>query len=724
MLAIGEMTLQAFFAQLYAHADVQAEPATAGRAMNAHFATRSLEPDGTWKDLANQYNSSADLSPTGSQMPRLVGLAYASRLFRELNELKGFTHLSHQGDEVAFGTVGNATCAEGMFWETVNAIGVLKSPAIISIFDDGYGISVSNEHQVAKQNISELLKGFQRQPGGREGYDLYVVKGWDYPALLETYQTAAERARREHVPALIHVVELTQPQGHSTSGSHERYKPKERLTWEVEFDGLRKFREWILARGLAEAGELDRVEEEDRRYVEDVRKQAWKAYLAPIQEERKAVAGLIDRLASVSSHADALARVNKRLLGIPIPLRRDAMVAVRDVLLALKDEGLPEKEALLAWKREQETGNTRRYGSHLYNESAGSALKVPVIPPVYSESSPVAYGFDVLNACFGAALNSDPRLVAFGEDVGRLGDVNQGFHGLQSRYGELRVSDTGIRETTILGQAIGLALRGLRPVAEIQYLDYVLYALQIMSDDLATLHWRTHGGQSAPVIVRTRGHRLEGIWHSGSPMAGIIHLVRGMHVLVPRNMTQAAGFYNTLLRADEPALVVEVLNGYRLRERVPDNVGEFTLPLGTPEVLRSGDDVTLVTYGACCRIALEAAGLLSKAGVEVEVIDVQTLLPFDLNGVILESLKKTSRIVFVDEDVPGGTTAYMLQEVIERQSGYTWLDSPPRTIPGKPHRPAYGSDGDYWSKPNAEQVFEAVYDLMHEADPNKYPIFY
>jgi len=724
IFALGELTFQAFFAQLYAHTDVEADPATAGKSMVGHFVTRSLNADGSWKDLMEIHNSTADVSPTAAQMPRLVGLAYASRLYRELEELQSFPQFSHHGDEVAFGTIGNASTTEGMFWEAINAIGVLKTPAVVSIYDDGYGISVTNEYQMLKQDLSELLSGFQRQPGTREGYDLYRVRGWDYPSLLQTYQTASEVARREHVPAIIHVVEVTQPQGHSTSGSHERYKSSQRLAWEEEFDGIRKFRQWIIEQDLATDVVLDEMEQADRRLVEDSRKQAWKAYLAPLQQEHATAARLIGEVASGSTHTSELNLIQKRLLASQNPLRRDVMAAIREALVIVKDEPSTARQALMDWRAAQVKINAERYGSYLYSQSAESALRVPEVKPVYSSKSPSVYGFEVLNACFDAALGRDPHVIAFGEDLGKLGDVNQAFRGLQEKYGELRVSDTGIREATIIGQAIGMAMRGLRPIAEIQYLDYILYALQMMSDDLATLHWRTHGGQKAPVIVRTRGHRLEGIWHSGSPMAGIIHLVRGMHVVVPRNMTQAAGFYNTLLRSDEPALVVEVLNGYRLKERLPDNIGEFTVPLGVPEVIRQGSDVTLVTYGACCRIVLEAADLLSKASIEAEVIDVQTLLPFDLNGRILESLKKTSRIVFVDEDVPGGASAYMLQEVIETQGGFNWLDAPPRTLPGKPHRPAYGSDGDYWSKPNVEQVFECVYQIMHEADPAAYPLVF
>ncbi|RMG62813.1 MAG: transketolase, partial [Calditrichaeota bacterium] len=717
-------TLEQYFAQLYAHADVEAEPMTGGRQMNAHFATRLLNPDGSWKNLTEQYNSSADLSPTGSQMPRLVGLAYASRLYRELEALKDFTQFSRNGNEVAFGTIGNASCAEGMFWEAVNALGVLKSPAVIAIWDDEYGISVPNEYQVTKGNLSEVLKGFQREPGSREGFDIYTVKGWDYPALVETFLQAATVAREEHVPAIVHVVELTQPQGHSTSGSHERYKPRERLEWERAFDCNRKFREWILNQGLASEAELEALEAEEQRRVEETRDRAWEAYQTPIRKERTEVAGLIACMAEQSRQRDALLQVRSQLLGLKAPLRRDIFAAIREALMLSKDDPEAVRRPLIEWKQTQEEVNRHRYGDFLYVEGPRSARRVREVEPRYSANPPLVYGFEVLNACFDAILKRDPRVVAFGEDVGRLGDVNQGFKGLQEKYGELRVSDTGIRECTILGQAIGLAMRGLRPIAEVQYLDYLLYALQIMSDDLATVHWRSAGGQIAPVIVRTRGHRLEGVWHSGSLMAGIIHLVRGMNVLVPRDMTRAAGFYNTLLQSDEPGLIVEVLNGYRLKEALPENIGEITVPVGVPEVLREGSDVTLVTYGACCRIVLEAARQLQRVGISAEVIDVQSLLPFDLHGRILESLKKTSRIVFVDEDVPGGTTAYMLEEVVEKQGGYYWLDSEPRTIPGKAHRPAYGSDGDYFSKPNVEEIFYTVYELMHEVNPRKYPLFF
>jgi pyruvate/2-oxoglutarate/acetoin dehydrogenase E1 component/TPP-dependent pyruvate/acetoin dehydrogenase alpha subunit len=724
IFALGEISIQELFAQLYAHTDVQAEPSTAGRSMIGHYNTRSLNPDGSWKNLMEIYNSSADVSPTGSQMPRLVGLAYASRLYRELEELKQFSQFSNNGNEIAFGTIGNASTSEGMFWEAINAIGVLKVPAIITIYDDEYGISVHNQHQMVKGNLSELLKGFQRAPGTEEGYDLYTVRGWDFPALIDAYQQAASITRSAHTPAIIHIIELTQPLGHSTSGSHERYKSKQRLAWEEEFDCLKKLRAWIIEHGIAIDSQLEEIEANAHNEVEELRKNAWQAYLLPIQEETRQAADLVDQLAASSSHAAELGKISHHLVHNPNPLRRDIISATQEALTLVRAEPLVEKQALIARVERLEELNEERYSSHLYSQSPLSALKVNEVNPVYSDSSPLVYGFEVLNACFDAALEREPRLIAFGEDVGKLGDVNQGFRGLQEKFGQLRVSDTGIRETTIIGQAIGLAQRGLRPIAEIQYLDYLLYALQIMSDDLATLLWRTKGGQKAPLIVRTRGHRLEGIWHSGSLMAGMIHLIRGMHVLVPRNMTQAAGFYNSLLLSDEPAVVVEVLNGYRLRERLPDNIGEFTIPLGVPEVIREGTDITIATYGACCRIALQAAEKLSAVNIDAEVLDVQSLLPFDVNGLLLESLKKTSRILFVDEDVPGGTTAYMLQEVIEKQGGYFWLDSPPRTLPSKPHRPAYGSDGDYWSKPNSEAIFRVVYEMMHEADPGSYPMFF
>ncbi|MEZ0395834.1 MAG: thiamine pyrophosphate-dependent enzyme [Anaerolineales bacterium] len=725
VMALGVLDVQAYFAQLYAHTDLEADPATAGRSMVGHFVSRYINPDGSWKDQTELYNIAADVSPTAAQMPRLVGLAYASVLYRHLDELKPHAaRFSRNGDEVAWATIGNASTAEGMFWEAVNAIGVLKAPAVISVFDDGYGISVPNQFQMVKENIGAILKGFERTPCPAEqcdhGYDLYTVPAWDYRALLVTYQAAAEIARQYHIPALVHVTDVTQPLGHSTSGSHERYKSPERLAWEAEWDCIKKFREWIIENGVADEAALTKLEEEEKQYVEEARKRAWEAYRAPLEAERRQVAGLLTELARASNQADGLEQARVRLEAEAAPTRRDLAMVVHEALVLTRGESSPARQQLVAWRADLERQQEERYHSFLYSPLSDSALNVAEVKPVYAPDAPLVMGFEVVNAAFDAALAREPRLVAFGEDVGKLGDVNQGFRGLQEKYGALRVTDTGIREATILGQAIGLAMRGLRPIAEIQYLDYLLYALQLMSDDLATLLWRTKGGQKAPVIVRTRGHRLEGIWHSGSPMAGIIHLVRGMHVLVPRDMTRAAGFYNTLLKAEEPAIVVEVLNGYRVKERLPANIGEMTVPLGVPEVVREGQDVTVVTYGACVRIALAAAEKLAQVGIEAEVMDVQSLLPFDIHGRILESLKKTGRILFVDEDVPGGTTAYMLREVLEVQGGYQWLDSAPRTLPGAAHRPAAANDGDYWSKPNAEAIFDAAYEMMREAFPARF----
>jgi pyruvate/2-oxoglutarate/acetoin dehydrogenase E1 component/TPP-dependent pyruvate/acetoin dehydrogenase alpha subunit len=710
MFATGSATLDEFFAQLYAHPDVEHDPWSGGRSMNCHFATRLLNPDGSWRETADMHNTSADLSPTASQMPRLVGLAYASKLYRALDELKSMTQFSHNGDEIGWGTIGNASCAEGMFWESINAAGVLQIPMIVSIWDDNYGISVPNEFQMTKGHISELLKGFQREAHQRQGFDVYTVKGWDYPALCETYIAAASIVRWEHVPAIIHVTEVTQPQGHSTSGSHERYKSRERLNWEIEHDAITKMRAWMIGQGIVSAEEVEGFEKDDLTAVREAQRRAWQAYRKPIDDEVKAVISLIESIGGREA-ADELRRNQA-------PFRRDAMRALTSAIVAARGK-VPQE--VLDWRRDHDAYAASLYDSNLYSETAESALRVPEVTPTFADDAPEKNGFEIINACFDAALKRLPNLVAMGEDVGKLGDVNQGCAGLQERYGIHRVSDTGIREVTIVGQAIGMALRGLRPIAEIQYLDYILYALQIMSDDLATTRWRTAGGQKCPVIIRTRGHRLEGIWHSGSPMAGIIHLVRGMYVCVPRNMTQAAGFYNTMLQSDDPAIIVEVLNAYRVKEKLPSNIGDFTVPLGVPEVLREGRDVTLVSYGATLRIVMETAEWLATVGVDAEVVDVQTLLPFDTRGIIVESIRKTSRVAFIDEDVPGGGTAYMLQQVLEHDRGYDWLDSPPLTIAAKEHRPAYGSDGDYWSKPNRESIFAAVYELMHEANPKKYP---
>ncbi|HYC61019.1 MAG TPA: thiamine pyrophosphate-dependent enzyme [Thermoanaerobaculia bacterium] len=708
MLALGAATLEEFFAQLYADADVTHDPWSAGRSMNAHFASRYLDADGNWTSQTDAYNVSADMSPTGSQMPRLVGLGWASRLYRELG-IPNAEQFSRNGDEIAWGTIGNASTAEGMFWESLNAGGVLGIPMIVSIWDDGYGISVPNEFQITKGNLSELLKGFQREPKSKQGYDLYTVKAWDYAALCETYISAAQVVRMEHVPAIIHVTEVTQPQGHSTSGSHERYKSKERLEWEVEFDGIRKMRDWMIAQGIATADELDAMEKEDIAVVREAQRRAWQAYRVPIDAEVQEAIVILDRLGAID--------LKQELQRNQAPYRRDAVRAVASALISGATGSQPVDATATQWLQQRQREGDERYDSHLFARPSSVAK----VPAEYADDAPILNGFEILNHTFDHALRRDPRVIIFGEDVGKLGDVNQGCLGLQEKYGLWRVMDTGIRECTIVGQAIGAAMRGLRPIAEIQYLDYILYGLQIMSDDLATLRWRSAGGQSAPVIIRTRGHRLEGIWHSGSPMAGIIHLVRGMHVCVPRNMTQAAGFYNTLLRGDDPAIVVEVLNGYRTKEKLPANIAEFTLPLGVPEVLREGRDVTLVSYGATLKIVMEAVELLASVGIDAEVIDVQTLLPFDVNGVIVESLKKTNRIAFIDEDVPGGASAFMLQQVLDRDRGYDFLDSQPLTIAAKEHRPSYGSDGDYWSKPNRESIFSGVYDLMREANPRKYP---
>ncbi len=742
MLAAGLTTVEQLFAQLYADSDPAHEPASAGRQMNGHFATRTLNEDGSWKRLVDLKTSTADTSPTASQMPRLVGLAYASRLYRELDELAHLDGFSNRGDEIAFGTIGNASCAEGPFWEALNAAGLLRAPLLMSIWDDDYGISVHNEHQIVKEDLSAVLAGFGRLPGENvtpeggqrndvpeggqrnEGFDLYTVKGWDYPALCDLYLRAARTVRRDHVPALIHVIEVTQPQGHSTSGSHERYKSEERLAWEREHDCLKKMREWIVGEALASGEELEELEREAEAEVKTAQRTAWKAFMDPVRREQGTLLGLIDAVASQSSRRDEVEKLAGVLGRVPNPVRRNLQTTAWEVLFLTRDEDLPSRAALRRWHREAERRGQERYGSHLYSESARRALEVAPVAPVYAGDAPSLRGFEILNRGFDAAFARVPNLIAFGEDVGQLGDVNQGMTGLQQKYGELRVSDTGIRECTILGQAIGMAMRGLRPIAEIQYLDYLLYALQILSDDLATVRYRTRGRQMAPVIVRTRGHRLEGIWHSGSPMSGILGLTRGVYLCVPRDMTRAAGFYNTLLESDDSGIVIEVLNAYRMKEKLPSNLAELKVPLGVPEVLRSGSDVTLVTYGACCQVALAAAGKLAAAGIEVEVIDIQTLLPFDLPGVIGKSLARTHRIVFLDEDVPGGASAFMMQQVLEDQNGYHWLDAEPRTLTGTEHRPAYGSDGDYWSKPQPEHVFETVYELMNEAEPERFPIFY
>ncbi|MEK6780511.1 MAG: thiamine pyrophosphate-dependent enzyme [Bacteroidota bacterium] len=720
MLAIGELTLQQYFAQLYAHPDVEADPASAGRLMNGHFATRMIDERGAFKQLSELKNSSADVSPTAAQMPRLVGLAYASKLFRNSPGLKSFSNLSTDGNEIAFGMIGNASTSEGMFFEAINAAGVLQIPMLTSVWDDDYGISVPKEYQTTKGSISKILSGFQRNKN-EKGYEIFSVKGWDYEELCHTYENAAKICREEHVPVLVHVVEMTQPQGHSTSGSHERYKPKDRLKWESEHDCIRKMKEWIVESGFALPEEIDALEKDAKATAKAAKEAAWKSFNKEIQNDQQ-------RLSLLLTHAveedEKISPIKAELDKTLNPLKLDSVKAAKKALRLLRSSSSETRGLLIAWLDDVMKNAQDQYSSHLYSQSEWSALNVLEVRPTYSDTSPLVDGREVLHACFNAALNRDPRVLAFGEDVGRIGDVNQAFVGLQEKYSEWRVMDTGIRECTIVGQGIGLALRGLRPIAEIQYLDYFLYALQILSDDLACLQYRTKGGQKAPLIIRTRGHRLEGVWHAGSPIGMILNGLRGIYILVPRDMTQASGFYNTMLLSDDPALIIECLNGYRLKERLPDNISEFTVPLGVPEILKEGSDVTVVTYGSMCRVVTEAANELAKIGIFCEVIDVQTLLPFDIHHSIVTSVKKTNRILFADEDVPGGATAFLMQKVLEEQGAYQFIDSQPVTITAKEHRPAYGSDGDYFSKPNAEDIYDKIYELMHEVDPDQFPQLY
>lgn len=723
MMAIGELTSQQFFAQLYAHTSVEEEPASAGRMMNGHFGTRLLDENGEWKDQTSMKNSSSDISNTGGQMPRLLGLAYASKLYRNNPGLKKFKQFSVNGNEVAFGTIGNASTSEGHFYEAMNAAGVLQVPMVMAVWDDEYGISVPKEYHTTKGSISKALAGLQRT-AKEQGVEILTAKGWDYPGLCETFEKAEKIARNEHVPVLVHVEEVTQPQGHSTSGSHERYKSKDRLEWEAKFDCLKKMREWILEEDLATNKELDAIEEEAKKAAKEARAEAWKAYTESIKTEAASVTGMIDSVAENSAEKTKLLSIGKNLReGLNIN-KLELSKGVKKALRLTRNESSKTRDMLNHWLRTNNQKRHDEYSSHLYSESKYSSLNINPEAPKYSEQSKMVDGREVLQACFDDALNRDPRVFAIGEDVGKIGDVNQGFAGLQEKYGVLRVTDTGIRETTIIGQGIGAALRGLRPIAEIQYLDYLLYAVQTLSDDLATLQYRTKGGQKAPLIIRTRGHRLEGVWHSGSPMGMIINSLRGVYVLVPRNMTQAAGMYNTLLESDDPALMIECLNGYRLKERMPDNVGEFKVPLGIPEVIREGSDVTIVTYGSMCRIVMEAATELANIDIEVEVIDAQTLIPFDRHQSIISSIKKTNRLIVADEDVPGGASAYILQKLVVEQECFKYLDSQPQTISANEHRPAYGSDGDYYSKPGVETVFDKVYEMMSECDPTNYPDIY
>ncbi len=716
MFAIGALNLQQWFAGLYAHTDLSYEPMSAGRQMGGHFGTHSLNSDGTFKALVNQKNSSSDISPTASQMPRLLGLAYASHFYKINKDLHvaPYNQFSNKGNEIAFGTIGDASTSEGLFWESINAAGVLQVPMLISVWDDGHGISVPKKFQTTKESISEVLKGFQRTENTK-GYEIFKTKGWDYAHLCETYEKAAKVCREEHVPVLVHVEEVTQPQGHSTSGSHERYKSKERLQWESDFDCVKKMREWIIENAIANQTELDAIEEAAKESVKTAKTTAWTDYLNPIKNEVAQVCDLISALNHSSNEA-----IIQNLKSIKEPIRKDIHTAAK---LALRNTiGLDSstREALVNWLKNEREENNSRYGSHLYSQSNNRVANIDGNAVLYVDAKQVD-GREILRDNFDAILSKYPEVMIFGEDSGKIGGVNQGLEGLQAKYGEHRVFDTGIREATIMGQAIGLAMRGLRPIAEIQYLDYLLYALQLMSDDLATVQWRTKGTQKAPVIIRTRGHRLEGVWHSGSPMGMIVHSCRGINICVPRNMTVASGFYNTLLQADEPALIIEPLNAYRLKENQPSNFGEYKIKLGVIETLTQGTDVTLVTYGSSVRIAQEAIKLLNEKNISVELIDLQTLIPFDVSNSIVESVKKTNRLVVLDEDVPGGASAYILQKIVEEQKAYNYLDSAPLTIASKEHRPAYGSDGDYFSKPNADDVFDAVYNLMNEVNPNSYP---
>ena len=712
MMARGLLNVKQYFAALYAHADVAADPTSGGRQMGGHFATRTLNEDGSWKDLMADFNSSADISPTGGQMPRLVGLAQASKVFRALPELAAnMTTFTDGGNEIAVGTIGDASTSEGLFWESMNAACVLEVPMLMSVWDDGYGISVPKKYQTVKESISTALSGFQREEASN-GLVIYRVKGWDYPNLVATYEDAAQRCREEHVPVLVHVEEVTQPQGHSTSGSHERYKTEERLAWAAEYDCIRQMAEFLVKEGAATQEELDTLRKEAKKDVRAQQKEAWASFRAALDEERMSAADLLAPLDA--SRAEALR-------GNGDAGRAEVAQAVRRTLADTAGENTPQREALGRWLEAFDRDNDKRYSSTLYSDESDSALRVEAIPATYDAQPEELDGRQILQRNFEAMFSRDPRVLTFGEDTGGIGGVNQVMEGMQEKFGEVRVSDTGIRECTILGQGIGMAMRGLRPIAEIQYLDYLYYALQIMRDDLASVRYRTAGGQKAPLIVRTRGHRLEGIWHSGSPMGAIIHSIRGMHVCVPRNMTQAAGMYNTLLEAEEPALVVECLNGYRKKEPLPNNIGAFRVPLGVTETLREGDDLTMLSYGSTLHLAQEACGRLAELGIEVELIDAQTLLPFDLEGAVAKSVEKTNRLLVVDEDVSGGASAYLLDEVLNHQGAWRFLDGQAKTLAAKPHLPAYGSDGDYFSKPSVEDIVETAHNVLREVDPSSYP---
>lgn len=720
MMAIGALNIQQFFASLYATSNIENEPMSAGRQMGGHFATHSLQEDGTWKNLTQQKNSSADISPTAGQMPRLLGLAQASKIYRNVDGIDA-EKFSVNGNEIAWGTIGNASTSEGLFWETINAAGVLQVPMVMNVWDDEYGISVHARHQTTKENISEVLKGFQKDEDKNNGYEIFTVNGWDYPALIETYEKASTIARENHTPVLIHVQQLTQPQGHSTSGSHERYKSEDRLKWEREHDCNLKMRNWIISSEVATEEELQEIEKTIKKEVREGKKAAWEAHTAPVKNKHKELLPVLEKAAENSGNKTFILQLKKELAGNKEPLKKDLLSTARRALRYLIGEEGAGKTALVNWINSFSEETQPQYSSNLYSESEFNALNVREVEATYDDDAEEVDGRLVLRNNFDKIFSKYPESLIFGEDTGEIGDVNQGLEGMQEKYGELRVSDAGIREATILGQGIGMAMRGLRPIAEIQYLDYILYALQIMSDDLATLQYRTAGKQKAPLIVRTRGHRLEGIWHSGSQMGGLLHLLRGIHILVPRNMTKAAGFYNTLLESDEPGLIIESLNGYRLKEKMPNNLGELKTPLGVVETMKEGEDITLVSYGSTLRLVEQAAKELLEVGINAEVIDVQSLLPLDLNHDIVRSVEKTNRLLVIDEDVQGGASAYILQTVLEKQNAWRYLDSKPQTLTAKDHRPAYGTDGDYFSKPSVEDIFEKVYDIMHESNPAKFP---
>jgi len=723
MLAIKELTYQQIFAQLYSHTSIEAEPHSAGRQMNSHFTTRFINEDGTWKDMTKLKITTTDLSPTAAQIPRTVGLALASKLFRNNKELHQYNTLSKNGNEVTFCTIGDGSTSEGIFLEAINAMGVLQVPVVLSVWDDGFAISVPVDIQTTKGSISKALSGFQRDAENK-GWEIMTVNGWDYAALCLTYKKAAELAREKHVPVLVHVLELTQPQGHSTSGSHERYKSEERLAWEKEYDCNKQFKEWIIKQAFATEDELKAIEDQAVITVKEGKDAAWKAYFTPIKNEVRDLCKLFDQLAAKSNSKENILTVKKSLLNGIDTNWKDLVIATKKILRLVRNEESDEKKTLSDWLTQENIVNFDRYNSLLYSHDAYSAISVKEVKPLYNEDSPLVDGRIILRDNFDALLAKEPKLVIFGEDAGKIGGVNQGLEGMQKKYGEMRVSDTGIREATILGKGVGMALRGLRPIAEIQYVDYLIYGLMTISDDLASLHYRTKGGQKAPLIIRTRGHRFEGIWHSGSPLGMIINSLRGIYICVPRNMTQAAGMYNTLLSAFDPGIVIEPLLAYRRKETLPANLGEFKVPLGVPEVVVEGTDVTLVTYGSCVSIAIEAAEQLKEYDIHLEIIDVQTLLPFDKNKKIVESIKKTNRLIVMDEDVQGGASGYMLQQIVEEQEAYFHLDSEPKTISAQDHRPAYGSDGNYFSKPNVETVFDKVYNMMRESNPNKFPSIY